>query len=97
MKTLSIKRIIVFTYLLLCPIVQLCAEWNSFIINFDKSLFGRGSQTWQINPYNTTWTYFANSNGLVQFDGSVWKMFQLNNRTSVRSVLSSITHIELGE
>ena len=89
MKTLSIKSLIVFLLFISYPFAQLAAEWNSFVINFDKSLFGRGAQTWQINPYNTTWTYFGNSNGLLQFDGSTWKIFQLNNHTSVRSVLSS--------
>ena len=89
MKTLSIKEIIVFVCLICYAPSYVYAEWNSFVINFDKSLFGRGAQTWQIDSYNNTWTYFANSNGLLQFNGSNWNMFKLNNQKSVRSVLSS--------
>ena len=91
MKSQSIKSTLFFLYLILYSYIANCAEWNSFVISFDKSLFGSGAQTWQIDPYNTTWTYFANSNGLLQFDGSTWKMFHLKNRTNVRSVLSSTT------
>ncbi len=87
--TRSAKSFIILFLLLCTPYIYANSEWSSFIINFDKSLFGKGAQTWQIDPYNTTWTYFANSNGLLQFDGSVWKVFQLKNRSNVRSVLSS--------
>ena len=65
------------------------AGWNSFIINFDKSVYGKGSQTWQIAPYDGKWTYFANRNGMLQFDGDIWNVFRLNNSSDVRSVLLS--------
>ena len=28
------------------------ADWNSFIINYNKNLYGKGSQTWQIASYD---------------------------------------------
>lgn len=34
-----------FSWLLLFPFVELFAGWNSFIVNFDKSLYGKGAQT----------------------------------------------------
>ncbi|MGL5271978.1 MAG: transcriptional regulator, partial [Phocaeicola sp.] len=63
--------------------------WNSFVQNFDKKLYGQGSQTWQVSPYDNRWTFFANKKGLLQFDGNEWKTFQMNNQFDVRSVLSS--------
>lgn len=65
------------------------ADWNSFIVNFDKARYGKGAQTWQIAPYDDKWVYFANKNGMLQFDGNVWSIFPLNNASDVRSVLAS--------
>lgn len=62
---------------------------NSYIVNFNKSAYGKGSQTWQIAPYDERWTYFANKNGMVQFDGDAWSLHPLNNGSDVRSVLAS--------
>ena len=47
------------------------AKWNSFVVTFDKNVYGKGRQTWQIASYDEHWTYFANQNGLLQFDGNV--------------------------
>ncbi len=78
-------------YLILFPGSYAFADWNHFIVNFDKGLYGKGAQTWQIAPYDNHWIYFANKNGLVQFDGDSWKVFPMNNRSDVRSVLASTT------
>ncbi len=87
------KRYRTFLFFLFCllPFAEALAGWNSFIINFDKSLYGKGAQTWQIAPYDDKWGYFANKNGMVQFDGNVWSVFPLNNSSDVRSVLPSAT------
>ena len=78
-------------FLLLLPFGKAVAGWNSFIVNFDKSLYGKGAQTWKIAPYDDHWVYFANKNGMVQFDGNVWTVFPMNNFSDVRSVLASTT------
>lgn len=75
----------------LCLAADARAEWGSFIINFEKNLYGSGAQTWQIASYDDTWTYFANRKGMVQFNGDEWSLFPLNNGADVRSVLASQT------
>lgn len=79
-----------FSFFFLLPFTRTLAGWNDYIINFDKSVYGKGTQTWQIASYDDKWTYFANKNGLVQFDGNVWNVFPLNNSSDVRSVLPSV-------
>lgn len=81
--------LLLFLFQLFLPAVHASAGWNSFVINFDKSVYGKGVQTWQIAPYDKQWIYFANKNGMVQFDGNNWHLFPLNNRSDVRSVLPS--------
>ena len=73
----------VFLFFLFFPFMEAVAGWNSFIINFDKSDYGKGAQTWQIAPYNDNWVYFANKNGMLQFDGNGWTVFPLNNTSDV--------------
>lgn len=84
------NNIIYYLTILLCayPFQKHLAAtgWNNFILNFDKGTYGRGSQTWQIAPYDSKWVYFANKNGILQFDGNDWDVFPLNNRMDVRSV-----------
>lgn len=67
-------------------------NWNHFVINYNKTVYGKGTQTWQIAPYKKNWTFFANRNGLVQFDGYEWKLFQLKNHSDLRSVTFSSLH-----
>lgn len=81
----SICGLFGFFFLLFSVGLRAATGWNSFIINFNKKLYGNGTQTWQVVPYGEGWTYFAN-NGLVQFDGSEWQVFPLNNLQGVRSV-----------
>lgn len=88
-NTQSLNRYFLFLILSLAPIIRLSASWNNFIINYKKEVYGKGSQTWQIASYNNNWVYFANKNGLLQFDGSSWGIFPLNNGSDVRSVLPS--------
>ncbi|MBP7611845.1 MAG: hypothetical protein KA753_01625, partial [Paludibacter sp.] len=56
--------------LLMLLAADVSAEWNNYVINYKKELFGKGSQTWQIEAFNENWVYFANKNGLLQYEGS---------------------------
>lgn len=82
-------------YLIIFPVLLFLlpangqSHGNSYIVNFNKSIYGKGSQTWQIASYNDRWTYFANKNGMVQFDGNAWSLHPMNNASDVRSVLAS--------
>ena len=48
--------------------------WNNFILNFDKGTYGRGSQTWQIAPYDSKWIYIA------AFNNSGWNIVDFGKR-----------------
>ncbi len=88
-RTMYKNRIIYTLSLLLLLSSDLLAEWNHFVTNYKKELFGKGSQTWQIKAFNENWIYFGNKNGLLQYDGSEWNRFPIHNETDVRSVFVS--------
>ena len=56
-KHLIRNLFLLFSFL---PFIEAFANWNSFIINFDKNLYGKGAQTWEIAPYDDKWVFFAN-------------------------------------
>ena len=56
------------------------------IINYNKDIYGAGSQSWDIKQDINGIMYFANNEGLLTFDGTYWKTYPLPNKTIVRSV-----------
>lgn len=82
-------RVILSFISVLLPALNVSAGWTNFIIHYNKGLYGKGSQTWQIGSYGEGWAYFANQNGMLQYDGNSWTVFPLNNGSDVRSVLPS--------
>jgi DNA-binding CsgD family transcriptional regulator len=81
-------RMLTAWLLLMLPLAAR-AEWNPFVMNFDRKILGRNLQTWQVQAYNDRWVYFANRGGMLQFDGSAWERFPLHNHSEVRSVYPS--------
>lgn len=79
----------ILVLLLFFPIAGFAGDWNDYIINYNKSLYGNGSQTWQIKSFNNRWMFFGNQNGLVQFSGSSWALYPLHNGTCLRSICFS--------
>lgn len=56
------------------------------IVNYSKQTYNAGSQNWGIAQDKKGFLYFANSQGLLSFDGSSWRKYSLPNKTIVRSV-----------
>lgn len=52
--------------------------------NYKRNEYKGGTQNWNIGQDKNGNLYFANNNGLLQFDGSSWKKYPLPNLTSVR-------------
>ncbi len=52
--------------------------------NYKRNEYKGGTQNWNIDQDKNGNLYFANNNGLLQFDGSSWKKYPLPNLTSVR-------------
>jgi len=59
---------------------------HPIVRNYDRKESGSGTQNWDIIQTTNDWMYFANNNGLLQFDGSKWNIYPISNYTNVRSV-----------
>ncbi|MFZ4862255.1 triple tyrosine motif-containing protein [Sphingobacterium sp. Mn56C] len=58
----------------------------SQINTFTPVDYNGGTQNWDIDQDQSGRLYFANNEGLLVFDGKHWKLYQLPNKTVVRSV-----------
>jgi DNA-binding CsgD family transcriptional regulator len=65
------------------------AQWNHFVTNYKKEIHGGGAQTWQIKINDAGNIYFANKNGILEYNGSDWLLMPLSNKSDVRSVFVS--------
>lgn len=66
------------------------------IINFSKKTYESGDQNRGIDQDKRGLLYFANSDGLLVFDGTYWHTYPLPNRSIVRSLLVDSSRIYVG-
>jgi ligand-binding sensor domain-containing protein/DNA-binding CsgD family transcriptional regulator len=56
------------------------------IRNYKRTDYKGGTQNWNIDQDKNGNVYFANNNGLFQFDGTSWRKYILPNSTAIRSL-----------
>src|ERR1700743_424009 len=56
------------------------------IINYPKTAYQAGTQSWDIQQDKKGILYFANNSGLLTFNGHYWHRYTIPNETIVRSV-----------
>jgi len=58
------------------------------IRNYPKSAYKAGTQNWGITQDQKGFMYFANNEGILQFDGLHWNLIEVSESSPVRSVFS---------
>ncbi len=62
-------------------------EFGTFFINnFSPVEYDASTQNWAITQDDAGMMYFGNNSGVLQFDGSNWKLIPVTNNSCVRSV-----------
>lgn len=56
------------------------------ILKYGPVTYGAGNQNWMISQDKNNFIYFANNDGLLEFNGSSWTLFPSPNETIMRSV-----------
>lgn len=77
-------------FLLLLFSIVLNSQTNNigipFTTNYPNEVYKGGTQNWDVGQHPNGFLFFANNNGLLQFDGTNWTQFPLANNTIVRSL-----------
>ena len=56
------------------------------IIKYSSSTYGAGNQNWMISQDQNHYVFFANNEGLLEFNGAAWELYPSPNETIIRSV-----------
>ena len=62
--------------------INLCygaEKWQYNVVNYEHSIYKAGFQNWHILQNENGWMYFANSKGLLEFDGVYWNLYNVPN------------------
>ena len=64
----------------------LWAQELSPIVKYASPAYGAGNQNWMIDQDAKRFLFFANNEGLLEFNGSAWTLYRSPNETIIRSV-----------
>ena len=56
------------------------------IIKYSPAIYGAGNQNWMISQDENHFIFFANNEGLLEFNASSWTLYPSPNETIIRSV-----------
>ncbi|MGO4816785.1 triple tyrosine motif-containing protein [Flavobacterium sp. W22_SRS_FP1] len=56
------------------------------IVKYAPSTYGAGNQNWMISQDESHYIFFANNEGLLEYNGSNWELYPSPNETILRSV-----------
>ncbi|MEO7976321.1 triple tyrosine motif-containing protein [Flavobacterium sp.] len=56
------------------------------IVKYTPAIYGAGNQSWMISQDNQNYIYFANNDGLLEYNGTNWQLYKTPNETIIRSV-----------
>jgi DNA-binding CsgD family transcriptional regulator len=56
------------------------------IVKYTQNIYDAGSQNWMVAQDKNNFLFFANNEGLLEFNGSVWSLYPSPNETIMRSV-----------
>ena len=84
-KISKIFRLIVYGLAMFLPFI-LNAQELPPIIKYNSTTYNAGNQNWMISQDKNEYLYFANNEGLLEYNGSSWTLYKSPNQTIVRSV-----------
>lgn len=89
-----------FLFFLLYCSNSLCQEYNlgiPFVQSFERNEYQAAAQNWDLIQDHQGLMYFANTEGLLVYDGRNWDLFPLPNKSVLRAIdISKEGHIYAG-
>ena len=74
-----------FLLIILCVSRSYCQELPP-IVKYSPNTYAAGNQNWMISQDKNNFIFFANNDGLLEFNGSNWNLYPSPNETIIRSV-----------
>lgn len=84
---MTIKRFFKYNYILFLLFFNvLFSQELPPIVKYNSQIFNVGNQNWMISQDKNYYVYFANNDGLLEFNGANWNLYKSPNETIIRSV-----------
>lgn len=90
---LNLKSFHIFITFFLYSNIAICQVKNiglPAIKNYNQTQYKGGTQNWEIEQDKNGNIYFANNDGLLQFDGATWRKYKIPNSDLIRAVKISL-------
>jgi AraC family chitin signaling transcriptional activator len=75
-----------FSFFLLFTIYLGFSQELPPIVKYSTDIYGAGNQNWMISQDQNQFVYFANNDGLLEYNGSDWRLYPSPDETIIRSV-----------
>jgi DNA-binding CsgD family transcriptional regulator len=85
-KAFFVKQRVKLIALVLLFSIKLLAQELPPIVKYPSSVYAAGNQNWMITQDSNHFMFFANNEGLLEFNGSNWTLYPSPNETIIRSV-----------
>ncbi len=79
-------RLLIFYSISCCSYAQIKTVGTPYLKNYRRIDYHSGTQNWDIDQDVNGNVYFANNNGLLQYDGTSWRNYTMSGSQAVRSV-----------
>ncbi|MGF1636269.1 MAG: triple tyrosine motif-containing protein [Cyclobacteriaceae bacterium] len=87
------KLVFLVLWYLSTPLILLSSP---LVTNYTKSQYGAGSKNWSVVQDEQGYIYVGNDQGLLEYDGSRWGLFQLPNKLAARALATHNDRIYVG-
>ena len=84
-----LKKKLMLLFLIFVSVSCLSQEFTPVISQFTKNDYHASNQNWAVGQDKDGIMYFGNNQGLLEFDGSLWKTHHITGNKIVRSLLIS--------
>ena len=58
------------------------------IVNYSRNTYQASTQNWSVSQCSRGFLYFGNNDGVLEYDGTTWRIYSVPNYSVVRSVLA---------
>ncbi len=88
MKSIKHLLFIAFCFIPLWSLANIKDIGIPNIINHSKASYRASTQNWSVTQSDKGFIYFGNNDGVLEYDGTNWRLFPVSNASVVRSVLA---------
>ena len=90
------RNTLLFIFIFISAVAHGSTFWQRAVVNYNRHAYMAANQNWMVEQARNGWMYFANNQGLLEYDGVYWHHHEITNRAKLRSIKVSEKRIYVG-